>query len=281
MKVDINRIYDKIIDFLPLAIKDNPKINHKEFFPVVGFLDNEKKKALESAIDFKIKNVAYFEQALLHRSYLQVIGQESPCYSNERLEFLGDAILGMIIADYLFNSYGGRLEGELTKMRACIVNRNSLALCANEIGLDHFVMLSYSAEKALKGGSDSILADALEAVIAAVYLDSDINKAREFVLEKLLPILLQSSIFEDKNFKSILLEKAQALGFSAPKYTVLEETGPDHDKKFVVGVIVGEEVIGNGIGKNKKQAEQSAARDALTKNLFSNNIESDHGTIDI
>lgn len=281
MRDIIKHLYDGLLNFLPLRRHVHLKSNHKGIFPVVGFLDDSRKKLLETAIGIEIESVEYFEQALTHRSYLQILGPDSGFLSNERLEFLGDSVLGLIISDYLFSLHQTILEGELTKMRSWLVNKNSLAYCAKKMGLDKFLMLSFSAEKALKNGSDSILADALEAVIAAVYLDSGLDSARDFVYQTVVPLMLDKSIMADTNFKSALLEKVQSLGFSSPKYVVLEEKGPDHDKEFIVGVYVDNDLAGTGSGKNKKQAEQIAAQLALDKNIFSNKIEPNHGKINI
>jgi ribonuclease-3 len=188
--------------------------------------------------------------------------------SNERLEFLGDAILGMIVAEYLFSLHSNVPEGELTKMRSWLVNKESLALAAHKLNLTEFIMLSYSAEKSLHNGSDSILADCLEAVIAAIYIDSGFETTKKFVLNTLVPIMVNKSVMRDKNYKSLLLESVQAIGHTSPYYSVLKEHGPDHDKEFTVGVYVDNKLLATGSGKNKKQAEQDAAKTALHKNDF-------------
>jgi ribonuclease-3 len=142
-------------------------------------------------------------------------------------------------------------------------------LCAKKIGLEKLIMLSYSAEKSMVQGSESILADALEAIIAAIYLDAGIESAKKFIVNSLLPIEMNFSVMKDTNYKSILLEKVQSNGNEAPKYTVIEETGPSHDRVYNVGVHVNEILVATGSGKNKKQAEQSAAKNALdSKNQF-------------
>ena len=280
MKEFFKILNSKINNFLPLDVKRN-KINHMEGFPVVGFLINEKKTQLEKVLGLKIHNVEFFEQALTHRSYMHVIGTSTGIRSNERLEFLGDAVLGMVVSDFLFQENSDLFEGQLTKMRSWIVNKNSLAFCCKSIGLDKFVMLSFSAEKALKNGSDSILADMLEAVIAAIYLDLGIDAAGKFIFEKILPIVLVREVMEDHNYKSILLEKVQAFGHPAPQYEVLQEVGPDHDKLFTVGVYVQGVLLGTGHGRSKKQAEQTAAQDALAKDSLTNISEQKNGNINI
>jgi ribonuclease-3 len=238
------------------------KSNFEKYFIEVGFFSSEQKSAFESKIGVKISNFAFFEQALTHRSYLQVA--DTKIYSNERLEFFGDSILGMIVAEHLFLEHDV-LEGDLTKMRSAIVNKKSLAYCAKELKLDQYILLSYGAKKAMNSGSNSILADTVEAIIGAIYLDSGIEKARYFITKIYIPILNNSALLEDKNYKSLLLEYLQSIGKEAPVYDTLAEEGPDHEKNFVVGVYTKDTLIGKGKGKSKKAAEQKAAKIAIKK----------------
>lgn len=260
------QIYNGLLRFTPLKNYIKFKSNRKGSFPSVGFLDDKKIYQLEETLGVSIICKEYFEQALTHRSYLQILPEEEDFKSNERLEFLGDAILGMIVAEYLFSMHTNVMEGKLTKMRSWLVNKKSLAIGARNLHLDKFLMLSYSASKSMNQGSDSILEDTLEAIIAAIYLDSGLEKARKFIINSLLPIIMNNQMMVDKNYKSNLLEKVQAEGKPSPEYSVLEEKGPDHDKDFTVGVYVNKNMIGKGMGKSKKQAEQSAAKNALEKN---------------
>lgn len=236
-------------------------------FPRVGFLSDARREELEHVLGISINNVEYFEQALTHRSYLPVLANKG-FQSNERLEFLGDAVLGMITAEYLFSLHSNVYEGELTKMRSWLVNKNSLVAVSQKLGLDQFLMLSHSAAKSLENGSDSILADALEAIIAAIYLDSGFEEVTRFITDSLFPIMFNQTEMVDKNYKSILLETAQSLGYSFPVYKVFNEEGPDHDKIFTVGVYVHNELLGSGTGKSKKQAEQLAAQKAIENDFF-------------
>lgn len=238
------------------------KSNFEKYFVEVGFFSSEQKRDLESKIGLSISNFAFFEQALTHRSYLQVVDKK--IYSNERLEFFGDSILGMIVAEHLFLEHDV-LEGDLTKMRSAIVNKKSLAYCAMKLKLDKFVLLSYGAKKAMENGSNSILADTVEAIIGAIYLDSGIENARFFITKIYIPILNDSELLEDKNFKSLLLEYLQSVGQEAPIYDTLSEEGPDHEKNFIVGVYANKMLLGKGKGKSKKSAEQKAAKIALKK----------------
>ena len=244
--------------------KRDAKISMQDF-PSLDILDEGQIRNLESILNIKITHREFFEQALTHRSYIQVLNDVTVT-SNERLEFLGDAVLNLVIADHLFITNSQVAEGELTKMRSWLVNKNSLSLYARNIELEKFVKLSYSAAKAVESGSDNILADALEAIIGAIYLDSGYKSASDFIINILLPVIVNHNMMVDKNYKSLLLEEVQAQGYDAPKYNVLEEIGPDHNKEFVVGVFVNNEMVGIGQGKSKKQAEQYAAENAIKKN---------------
>lgn len=260
----IQNLYEKILRVASLKEDDNKSLD-EAMFPPIGFLTAERKKALEKVIHISIKKIPYFEQALIHRSYLQII-LPIQAFSNERLEFLGDAILSMVVGEYLFYLHSDILEGELTKMRSWLVNKKSLAYCARKLNLDEYLMVSLSAKQSLGQGNDSILADALEAIIAAIYLDSGLKNARKFIAESILAAVMnESTLMRDSNYKSILLENTQAIGRGIPRYAVIEEQGPDHDRIFTVEVSIADEVVGRGAGKNKKDAEQHAASVALEK----------------
>jgi ribonuclease-3 len=257
----VRQLYANLLKFAATRGSANNAM-FRELFPPVGVLTDERVAELEQLLGVDIHMPSLYEQALTHRSYLQVVN--SPDHrSNERLEFLGDAILGMVTAEYLFYNNREVLEGELTKMRSWIVNKKSLAICARAIKLDDYLFLSYSASQSLQRGNDSMLADALEAIIAAIYLDRGFDDVRRFIVEKLLPIMVQESLVHDTNYKSLLLETVQAKGQLAPRYVVTREEGPDHEKHFTVDVIVDDAVIGSGSGRNKKDAEQAAAEAGL------------------
>jgi len=263
----VKSLYSNILRIAQLK-QNHHQTEKEDMFPPMKVLSGARLHDFEKALGVKIDNPAYFEQALTHRSYLQVLNSAN-YYSNERLEFLGDAILGMIIADYLFYLHRNVLEGELTKMRSWLVNKKSLALCAQRLKLNEYMLLSYSASQSLQRGNESIMADAVEALIAAIYLDSGFDETKKFIIHTLLPIMMGESMMQDTNFKSILLEYVQAQGRSAPRYVVLEEKGPDHDKEFTVAVFVDNDNLGVGSGKSKKQAEQKAAQIALEQKLNS------------
>ena len=218
----------------------------------------------ESLIDYRPKNWALFYQSLLHRSYLQYLSPQTQ--SNERLEFLGDAILNSIVAAYLYRSYPSMEEGDLTKIRSRLVNRKALAQRAKELRVSEFLLLSSSAVQSVDSGSDSILADAFEAIIGALYLDGGLKAAQAFVTRTLLSdTSVLTSAMTDDNYKSALLEYSQGHSLGVPRYAIVREDGPDHDRRFTVEVFLGTENLGSGTGRSKKDAEQAAAAQALER----------------
>ncbi len=219
----------------------------------------------ERIIGQRIQQPQLFIEALLHRSYLQY-QDLGDLRSNERLEFLGDSVLNLVVAEYLYDHYPEAEEGELTKLRSRLVSRKALAVYARQLKIDQFMLMSSSAAQSLERGSDSMLADAYEAIIAAIYLDSGYEAAKRFVERQVLGALGSGMLdTADQNFKSLLLEYAQAHGLGVPRYTIIKEEGPDHDRTFTVEVVVGEERQGVGMGKSKKEAEQAAAMQALSR----------------
>ncbi len=227
-------------------------------------------KFIQEQFDFPrfVRTIGYqptrwdlFVEALLHRSYAQHAGEK--WQPNERLEFLGDAILSFLVADYLHRHHPAMEEGDLTKVRSRLVNRRILAQRAKELHINEFLFLSASAAQS---GSESILSDAFEALIGALYLDGGIEAARTFVTRTLLSRdeILEGALMDD-NYKSALLEYAQAHSLGTPRYSIVNEAGPDHDRRFTVEVTVGSERYGSGAGKSKKEAEQAAAAEALER----------------
>ena len=217
----------------------------------------------ENIISYNFKNKQYILEALTHSSY----SNENKSYAfNERLEFLGDSVLGIIISDYLFKNETELPEGELTKLRANIVCEESLSEVSKKIELGTHMLLGKGEEAT--GGRErvSILADAVEAVIAAIYLDGGIENARKFVLTQMDEIIqdsIKGRIFRD--YKTHLQEVIQSQGETNIIYDLVEEIGPDHNKKFIMQVKLNDEVLGTGEGKSKKEAEQSAAKQALRR----------------
>ena len=219
----------------------------------------------EQKINYEFKNKEYILEALTHSSY----SNENKNYPfNERLEFLGDSVLSIVISDYLFKKETKLPEGELTKIRANIVCEESLSEVSKNIHLGKYMLLGKGEEAT--GGREriSILADALEAVIAAIYLDGGIKCAREFILtnmEKIINDSIKGKIFRD--YKTCLQEVLQRNGENNIWYKLIEEKGPDHNKRFVMEVGINDTVLGVGEGKSKKDAEQVAAKCALDKKM--------------
>jgi ribonuclease-3 len=214
---------------------------------------------IQTTLGYRPRNWRHMLQALVHRSYLQFLSFQWD--SNERLEFLGDSILNFIVAERLFLLFPGKEEGYLTKVRSRLVNRKILAAHARDLHLADYLLLSHSAAQSIDHGSESILADAFEAVIGALYIDGGLEVARQFIQEKLLTDM--DSVMSDDNYKSALLEYSQAHGFDIPHYSVLKEDGPEHDRRFTCEVCLGRQSYGSGTGRSKKEAEQMAAAEAL------------------
>lgn len=224
----------------------------------------EKFKKLEKLTGSPINNSSYYIQALMHRSYLEQ--NEEYDVSNERLEFLGDSVLSLIVAEYLFDEFPEKDEGFLTKVRAKIVNRLALADAAEKINLAKFLLVSKNISNSFVNGSKTILSDALEALIGAIYLDNGLDSAKMFIQKILIqPNLKEGLYLIDENYKSQLLEFAQANKMDSPAYNVIKEEGPQHNRIFTVKVSIGDRDYGVGKGKNKKSAEQKAAQEALEK----------------
>ena len=218
-------------------------------------------EVLEQKLGYKFNNIKLLENALTHSSYANEV--RNGCTSNERLEFLGDSVLSVIVADYLFKNFKTIPEGELTKLRASLVCEKSLCAFSREISLGEFLALGKGEEKGGGRERDSILADAFEAVLAAIYLDGGMEKARQFVLRFVKDELENKDDEVFKDYKTALQEIIQRNPEESVTYILKSEHGPDHNKVFEVEVHLNSNVIGVGKGKNKKQAEQMAAKQAL------------------
>lgn len=220
------------------------------------------KIVLEERLGFKINNLSLYEKALTHRSMLR--GAEKPMQSNERIEFLGDAVVGLIIGRYLFEQFPDENEGFLTRARAKVVNGKSLAQFAYRINLGELVLMSENAQKGNGRKNDTILADAFEALVGAIYLDKGYDIAEAFVLGLANATLRMNRLIEDENnYKSLLLEFMQARAWGQPEYRVISEDGPSHSKEFEIEVWVCGEAKGRGKANSKKRAEQLAAENTL------------------
>ncbi len=221
--------------------------------------------ALEKVIKYNFKNPKYIEEALTHSSYANEKNNKNIRH-NERMEFLGDAVLGVVVSDYLFMKYPDLPEGELTKLRSKVVCEATLADCARKIELGDHIYFGRGEE--MTGGREraSILADAYEAVIAAIYQDGGLEHARGFILEHMMTKVsdaMAGRIFVD--YKTRLQEVVQAKKITKIKYVVVGEEGPDHSKTFFTEVHINDKMIGKGQGHSKKEAEQNAAQMALER----------------
>jgi ribonuclease-3 len=211
------------------------------------------------------QNKKLFDLSLTHRSWINE--NSNVRGSNERLEFLGDAILEFVVSKILFEKYPDNEEGFLTTLRAKIVNTVSLSEVAKDLHLGDYLYLSKGEEESGGRENISLLADTVEAIIGAIFIDRGIEHAQKFIEENILKNLDKKASEPLKDAKSMLQEIVQAKGFSTPKYQVTSEEGPDHAKKFTLEVMVNDNTLGVGEGKNKSEAAQNAAQNALTKFL--------------
>ncbi len=217
----------------------------------------------KTGIVFKDKEL--LKQAFIHRSYINE-NPHSDLSHNERLEFLGDAVLELIVTDYLYRKYPSFTEGELTAIRSALVNAVIISGIAAELGMNDYLLLSKGEAKDNGKARQYILANTYEAYMGAVYMDQGYEAAKKFVADTILPHtdeIVSKKLWRDP--KSLVQEKAQEKVGTTPFYKVLYESGPDHDKHFTVGIFFGADIIAEGKGKSKQEAEQKAAENALKK----------------
>ena len=220
-------------------------------------------KDLEAAIGYRFKNITLLQNALSHSSYANERYHDS-LMSNERLEFLGDSILGMVVADYLYRNFPDRPEGELTRMRADMVCETALSEVAEKLRLGQHILLGHGEEQGGGRTRASTLADAVESVIAASYLDGGMEAARQFI-GKFILCDVPAGKLHNQDYKTSLQELVQQKKNQVLSYQLIGESGPDHDKQFVVEVSLNGSVVGQGTGTSKKRAEQAAACAAIEK----------------
>lgn len=216
-----------------------------------------------AGIKFNDKNL--LKQAFVHRSYINE-NKESGLEHNERLEFLGDAVLELVITDYLYKQYPDKNEGQMTSYRSALVNATTCAEVATALDINDFLLLSKGEMKDTGRARQYILANTLEAIIGAIYLDQGYEVAKEFIYKNISPLIddiISKGTWIDS--KSLFQEKAQEMESVTPAYKTIKETGPDHDKRFMVGVYLGKELVASGEGESKQDAEQEAARKGLEK----------------
>ena len=226
-------------------------------------------KDLEEEIGYHFQNISLLQNALTHSSYANERWHNS-LLSNERLEFLGDSILGMLVAEYLYRNFPDRPEGELTRMRADMVCETTLAAVANTIHLGDHLLLGHGEEQGGGRTRDSILADAVESVIAASFLDGGMEAAERFIRRFIL-VQVPVTKLHNADYKTQLQELVQQKRNQVLTYLLAGESGPDHDKQFDVQVALNGTVVGSGRGSSKKRAEQDAARNAIAA-LFPDQI---------
>ena len=226
-------------------------------------------KDLEKAIGYQFRNISLLQNALTHSSYANERWHNS-LLSNERLEFLGDSVLGMLVADYLYRTFPDRPEGELTRMRADMVCEHTLATAANRIGLGQHLLLGHGEEQGGGRSRESILADAMESVIAASFLDGGLEAALKIVQQFIL-VEVPVKKLHNADYKTALQELVQQKKNQVLSYAMVGQSGPDHDKKFDVEVSLNGRVVGKGSGSSKKRAEQMAAKAAI-ENLYPGKI---------
>ena len=217
-------------------------------------------KILQQNLNYEFKNINLLKNALTHSSYANEMRSSS---SNERLEFLGDSVLSIIVSDYLYDRYPNLPEGELTRKRAALVCEKSLCGFSRELKIGEYLLLGKGEENNGGRERDSILADAFEAVLAALYLDGGMEVAKNHVMRFVLRDEKNHTEAAFKDYKTLLQEIIQRNPEESVTYILTDEKGPDHNKEFTVEVRLNSNTIGTGVGKNKKQAEQMAAKQAL------------------
>jgi ribonuclease III len=232
------------------------------FFMRKGPISRERKielTAFEKKSELRFKSIELLNLALTHRSFTNEDSAHSP--NNEKLEFLGDSILGMVVATYLYALLQDKAEGDLARIKSYVVSEETLSIIARNLSLQDFILIGKGEELSGGRGKKAILADAMEAVIGALYLDSGLEAAQRFVLRHVEPEIL--NVLQNrhrKDYKTILQEYVQKFHRSYPRYSLVKKTGPDHDRTFWISCGVGSVEYGPASGKNKKEAEQSAAK---------------------
>ena len=224
-------------------------------------LEESKVNKIEENIKYNFKNKKLIETALTHSSFANESKNREK--SNERLEFLGDSVLSIVVSDYIFSHCPEMPEGKLSKLRASLVCEKTLCKFSKDLDVGDFLKLSHGELHSKGNERPSILADAFEAIIAAIYLDGGLLEARKFILRHIIPEFENQNLIEFKDYKTILQEIVQKNKGETISYVLNREYGPDHDKHFEVAVKLNSNVVGKGGGKSKKEAEQQAAREAL------------------
>ena len=219
---------------------------------------------LQEQLGYKFKNISLLEQALCHKSYINE--SKSKISSYERLEFLGDSVLSVVVSRYIYDNYSSFPEGELTKLRASVVCESTLSEAARKLCIGDWLLLSKGEKQSGGNNKSAILCDVFESIIAAIYLDSDMNFAKQFILDNLKDIIAeQARLGNDSNdYKTNLQELVQQRGYGVD-YKIISECGPDHAREYEAAVYVDGDYVASGVGTSKKKAQQVAAKNALIK----------------
>ncbi|TXH08245.1 MAG: ribonuclease III [Candidatus Moraniibacteriota bacterium] len=220
---------------------------------------------ISQALGIRIGNAAFFQEAMTHRSYLNE-HKNHPVPHNERLEFLGDAVLELVVTERLYADFPDRPEGELTALRAALVNSDMLSKIGRDLGVEPFLLMSRGEAKDTGRARAFLIANAVEAIIGALYLDQGYEAAKVFIEARVLTRIqevLDAKLYTDP--KSRFQELSQEKLGVTPQYRVLRESGPDHDRRFIAGVFIGDELIAEGEGLSKQDAQRGAAKEALVK----------------
>ncbi len=226
-------------------------------------------KKIEKLVGTKLNNPLLYLEALTHRSGVSISPDEITT-ANERLEFLGDSVLNLIVTEFIYTTFTSETEGHMTILRSKFVNKDILLKVAKRLKMSDLLFINENAASAIESGAKSILSDSVEALIGAIYLDLGLNKTKEFVINYIIKPNLKLTKSIDQNYKSQLLEYVQANKLSNPVYEVVREEGPQHAKTFTVSVSIDGIQLGIGSGQTKKAAEQIAAKEALDKIKNSN-----------
>ena len=220
---------------------------------------------LEKNIGVNFSDKKLLKQAFIHRSYINE-NKDIGLSHNERLEFLGDAVLELVTTEYLYDAYPKKPEGELTSFRAALVNTVTISRIASELDMNEYLLLSKGESKDIGRARQVILANTFESFIGAIYLDRGYDAAKKFITDNLLikaKVIIENDLWKDP--KSLLQEKAQEILSVTPSYKTLKESGPDHNKTFVIGLYFGEELVAEGKGHSKQEAQEDAAKNGLKK----------------
>jgi ribonuclease-3 len=226
--------------------------------PHVSLERRKELQLFEKQIGIRFRNIGLLNLAFCHRSYANEIDIDVD--NNEKLEFLGDSVLGLVVSEYLFTAFKDQSEGEMAKIKSFVVSEASLAKIAKQIKVDNFILIGRGEEYSGGRSKRAIIADCLEAIIGAYYLDSGLKMTRDFVLNLLVPEI--DAVRENrhqKDYKTLLQEFAQKKFKTYPRYKTVKKRGPDHDRTFWIEVSINDRCFGPGVGKNKKEAEQQAA----------------------